>query len=360
MILLSAIISRFKDRYLATYKHAILPGHRRALEALEYCRHQHGPHMLAQCPEKQCRHVLYIPHSCGHRFCPHCQSHESQQWIDNQRAKLLPAPYYLVTFTLPRQLRDLAYKNQRRVYACMFQAVKELLKTFTRNDTKLGGDAGFTAILHTHARNLDFHPHIHVIIPAAAINRTTMRWRVKSGKYLFNHTALAQVFRAKFLLALSRKNLCPPLSSPQQWVVDCKHVGTGEKALVYLGRYLYRGVIREQDILHYTDATVTYRYFHAKTKKYRTKTVAGEQFLALLMRHFLPKGFRRTRDYGFLNPCSKKLIRLVQLVLRVPGYKLLPTLKKRPPILCPRCGAPMKIIMTMLPQPPPENTLCLA
>ncbi|MBL0380041.1 MAG: transposase [Desulfofustis sp. PB-SRB1] len=154
--------------------------------------------------------------------------------------------------------------------------------------------------------NLDYHPHIHVIVPAASINRITLLWRVKSGKYLFNHTALAQVFRAKVLHGLRQENLCPPHNNPQQWVVDCKHVGTGEKALAYLGRYLYRGVIREQDILHYTDATVTYRYFHAKTKKYRTKTVAGEQFLALLMRHVLPKGFRRTRDYGFLHPCSKK------------------------------------------------------
>jgi hypothetical protein len=119
-------------------------------------------------------------------------------------------------------------------------------------------------------------------------------------------------------------------------------------------------VIREQDILNSTDTTVTYRYLHAKTGKYRTKTVAGEQFLALLMRHVLPKGFRRTRDYGFLHPCSKKLIRFLQLVLRVPGYKLVPNSNKRPPISCPRCGAPMKIIMTMLPQPPPENTLCLA
>jgi hypothetical protein len=120
----------------------------------------------------------------------------------------------------------------------MFQAVKELLKTFTRNDTKLGGDAGFTAILHTHARNLDYHPHIHVIVPAASINRITLLWRVKSGKYLFNHTALAQVFRAKVLHGLRQENLCPPHNNPQQWVVDCKHVGTGEKALVYLGRYL--------------------------------------------------------------------------------------------------------------------------
>jgi hypothetical protein len=112
---------------------------------------------------QRCKKQIYIPHSCGHRFCPHCQSHESQQWIDNQRAKLLPMPCYLVTFTLPRHLLDLAYKNHRHIYACVFQADQTLLKTITTHDTKLGGDARFTAMLHTHARNLDIHPHIHVV-----------------------------------------------------------------------------------------------------------------------------------------------------------------------------------------------------
>jgi|GEM_PF-3907419 hypothetical protein len=39
--------------------------------------------------------------------------------------------------------------------------------------------------------------------------------------------------------------------------------------------------------------------------KYRIKTGAGEQFLALLMRNVLPNGFRGSRDYGFPRPRKK-------------------------------------------------------
>ena len=57
--------------------------------------------------------------------------------------------------------------------------------------------------------------------------------------YLFKHTALAKVFRAKLLQAITGAGLPLPCDVPEKWVVDCRHVGTGEKALVYLGRYLY-------------------------------------------------------------------------------------------------------------------------
>jgi len=358
MILLSSIIRQFKDRFLHKYQHTILPGHLKALVAMAQCRQEHGPHMLAQCSEQQCRQLTYIPHSCGHRNCPHCQNHESQQWIDKQIGKLLPTTYYLITFTLPCQLRELAWRNQRTIYSLMFRAVQDILKTFTKNDKQLGGAAGFTTILHTHARNLDYHPHIHVVIPAASINLKTLLWRVKSSDYLFSHKALAKVFRAKFIQAAYDQNLQVPKSCPQKWVVDCKNVGNGDKAIVYLGRYLYRGVVREQDILRCTDTTITYRYLHAKTGQYRAKTVTGEYFLYLLMLHVLPKGFRRARCYGFLHPCSKKLILFLQMILRVPWFKMLPTGKKRPPITCPKCGAVMKIIMTMLPKPQSRQTPC--
>lgn len=359
MMLLSSVISQFQDRFLSRYQHVVLPGHLKALRAMAQCRQEHGPHMLAQCSERQCQHSTYIPHSCGHRNCPHCQNHESQQWIERQLGKLLPSTYYLITFTLPSQLRELAWKNQRIIFSLMFAAVQDVLKTFAKNDKKLGGTAGFTAILHTHSRSLDFHPHIHVVIPAASINLKTGLWRVKSPGYLFNHKALAKVFRAKLLQAIAGKEMQVPADCPSIWVVDCKNVGNGNKAIVYLGRYLYRGVIREQDILWCTDTKVTYRYLHAKTGQYRIKTVTGEYFLYLLMLHVLPKGFRRARCYGFLHPCSKKLIQFLQMVLRVPGFTLLPTSRKRPTIMCRKCGAAMQIIMTMLPKPPPRKAMCL-
>lgn len=349
MILLSSIINQFKDRFFEKYGNSLLPSHKKALQAMQNCRSTTSPHMLARCTNDNCRKRTYIPHSCGHRSCPHCQNHESQQWIDNQLEKQLPAQYFLITFTLPRQLRELAFRNQRTVYSLMFFCVKETLKTFTLNDKQLQGTAGFTTVLHTHSRKLDLHPHIHVVMPAAGINDKTRIWRVKSAKYIFNHKNLAKVFRAKLLERIVDSGLQVPRNCPKEWVVDCKNVGNGNKALIYLGRYLYKGVIQEKDILECDEKMVTFRYVNAKTGKFETRKVTGEHFLHLLMQHILPKGFRKARCYGFLHPCSKKAIKLLQLILRFNPANMSRTLKSRAEIICKCCGSKMEIVCTMIP-----------
>ncbi len=240
----------------------------------------------------------------------------------------------------------------------MFACVQDVLKTFTLNDKKLMGAAGFTAILHTHSRPVDYHPHIHVVMPAASINAKTGLWRVKSSRYIFNYEALATVFRAKFLQAIVDSGLKVPKNCPPKWVVDCKDAGQGDKALIYLGRYLYRGVMQEKDILKCENGMVTFGYLHSKTGQYQTRTVAGEYFLYLLMLHVLPKGFRRTRDYGFLHSCSKKLIRFLQLILRVSPFKMFHQKKERPKITCPICGAIMRIIKTRIQMPGNGEAIC--
>ena len=136
-------------------------------------------------------------------------------------------------------------------------------------------------------------------------------------RYLFTHKALAKVFRAKLLAALTEAGLSLPPRHSEKWVVDCKDVGNGEKALVYLGRYLYRGVIQEKDILACNNGQVTFRYRDSKTRRRQTRTVPGAAFLWLVLRHVLPKGFRRARNFGFLHPNSKRLIQLLQLLLKV-------------------------------------------
>ena len=349
MILLTSIINKFKDSFLEKYKASILPSHKNALRAMQQCRQKHGPHMLARCSNDDCRNLTYIPHSCGHRNCPHCQNHESWQWIENQLEKQLPAKYFLITFTLPQELRWLTFLNQQLVYSLMFLCVQETLKSFTLKDKKLQGLAGFTTVLHTHSRRLDFHPHIHVVMPAASINGKTGLWRVKSGKSIFYHKSLAKVFRAKLLEKMVDQQLKVPHNCPKEWVVDCKHVGNGNKALIYLGKYLYKGVIQEKDILKCENGMVTFRYIDSKTGQVQTRTVTGEKFLWLLMLHILPKGFRKTRCYGFLHPCSKKVIKLLQLILRFNPAKMLKKLKLKAEIICSCCGAKMEIVQTMIP-----------
>jgi hypothetical protein len=117
----------------------------------------------------------------------------------------VPARYYLITFTIPRELRNLVWKNQKIIYSLMFACVQDVLKTFTLNDKKLMGAAGLTAILHTHSRALDYHPHIHVVMPGASINTETGLWRVKDGRYIFNHKALAK--HGNFVLHLKLLNI---------------------------------------------------------------------------------------------------------------------------------------------------------
>ena len=127
--------------------------------------------------------------------------------------------------------------------------------------------------------------------------RPKRRGKTKAG-YLFNHKALAKVFRAKMLAGIEAAGLQLPIRYPHKWLVDCKSVGTGKPALIYLGRYLYRGVIREQDILACDNSQVRFRLRNAKTGKLEQRTVPGADFLWLIVQHVLPKGFRRARNFG--------------------------------------------------------------
>ena len=134
------------------------------------------------------------------------------------------------------------------VYDALMRCSWETLRTFAGNDRQLQGTPGAIAVLHTNTRRLDYHPHVHLLMPAAAVDGTRRRWRTKrpgkgKGPTLFSHKALARVFRAKMLAAISAAGLSLPERHPVEWVVDCKSVGTGAKALITLGRTLYRGVI---------------------------------------------------------------------------------------------------------------------
>lgn len=347
MILLSALIDQFETDFLSQYQEQVLPSQLNALAAMKICRTKHSPVMQVLCTD--CEHQVFIPHSCGHRNCPHCQHHESQQWIERQVQKQVPASYFMITFTLPAQFRTLAWQQQRIMYRMMFDCVWDTLQTFSQNDKKLKGDPGVIAVLHTHSRELNYHPHIHAVMPAAIVDKLNKLWKTKQGKYLFNHKALAIVFRAKMLSRLAQENLPLPKAAPKKWVVDCKAVGSGDKALVYLGRYLYRGVIREKDILSCQDGQVTYRYQNSKTKRFEIKTVSGARFLWLILQHVLPKGFRRARNFGFLHPNSKQLIKILHYVLKFDPIKLLAKIRQRPQLICDCCGALMKIGRTRIP-----------
>jgi len=270
-------------------------------------------------------------------------------------SRLLYADFYLSSWSLllvPAQFRQLTFQHQRQMYSLLFDCVWATLKTFCLEDKKLGGLPGAVTVLHTHSRELNFHPHLHVVMPAGTIHKKTRLWREKKGNYLFNHKALATVFRAKFLDAINHQGLKLPSSYPSKWVVDCRHVGQGNKALVYLGQYLYRGVIAEKNILSSQGGQVTFRYQNSKTKRFVTRTLPAVNFLWLVLQHILPRGFRRTRNFGFLHPNSKTLIKILQWVFRLNPARWLAKIVQRKKMLCSCCGGLMDIVKTQLPNQP--------
>ena len=355
MIALAELIERFEPALLQRYDDRLLPSQHQALAAMKRCRSRFAPRMLALC--EACGEQRSVPHSCGHRACPHCQHHEGQLWLERQLQLQVPATYFLITFTLPSELRGLAWSHQRVVYALLMQCAWDTLATFSRNDPKLGATPGAVGVLHTHNRRLDLHPHVHMVMPAAALDTQRKLWRTKKrrsksqrgstgtgGGYLFNHKALAKVFRAKVLDAVEHAGLRLPERLATTWVVDCRCVGDGSKALLYLGRYLYRGVIQESDILRCEHDQVSFRYRDAKTGKTATRTLPGADFLWLVLQHVLPKGLRRSRNFGFLHPNSAGALRLLQLLhLRAAPAADASTPPTRPVWRC-VCGQPMRVV----------------
>ena len=337
---IASIINQYYDAFITEYGDTALPGHLKALNAIRRCRTPDSGEVYVRCPD--CDHAQWQPLSCGHRSCPKCQNHVSSQWIDRQQAKLLPVLYFMVTFTLPYELRSLAWHHQKMVYSIFFICVASTLKDFGLNPKNLGAEIGMTMVLHTHSRKLTYHPHMHVVVPGGGVNKRRRQWKKKKGEYLFNKKAVAKVFRARFLTALNKAGFSTPKRVPKEWVVYCSRVGKGITALKYLSRYLYRGVISEKNIVSNHNGQVTFKYIESKTGKTRYRILKGEDFLRLILQHVLPKGFRRVRDYGFLHSNAKKLLSLVQLILHV----VIEVIKQRPrPVFkCSCCQSPMIIM----------------
>ncbi|GMR01504.1 MAG: IS91 family transposase [Gammaproteobacteria bacterium] len=337
---LLTIIDHYQSRFIAGYSNRLTYHHINALHAVQACQTERYGKMVLRC--SPCDNQQTRFHSCGHRSCPRCQNHDTSRWLERQSQKLLPVEYFMVTFTLPYELRALTWHHQSVMYSILFECAISTLKDFGVNDRKLGADLGMTAVLHTHSRRLDYHPHVHIIVPGGCLNQKRRQWKKLRGNYLFNEFALAKVFRARLLASVYNAGLSLPDKIPQKWVVDCRHVGKGLPALKYLSRYLYRGVISEKNIMSDDGTHVTFRYRDSKTETWKTRRVKGEQFLWFVFQHVLPKGFRRVRDFGFLHGNAKKSLRLIQLILKV--VLAWPEPRTRPTFKCASCGGPMTII----------------
>ena len=327
------IVETYKQDLVEKYGRRLLPSHRKALDAILACKNACG-HFTLQCDT--CEQATYHALSCGHRSCPRCQNTDTTEWLQRQYDKLLPVPYFMVTFTLPSELRKMAWQNQSLIYDLLFKVAKACLQELAKDQRYLGAELGMTGVLHTHTRQLEYHPHVHFIVPGGGIAKDKGKTFFKQLEkdFLVHGKALAKLFRGRFIYALLEAGFSLPSHISKTWVVNVQSIGTGKPALQYLSRYLYRGVIAEKNIVACKNGKLTFKYKDSQTQTVNTRTLDAVDFIWKLLTHVLPRGFRRVRDYGIVHPNAKQKRSLIQLLLRVS----IPIAKQKPKIK-PKCAA---------------------
>jgi hypothetical protein len=310
------IFRRFGDTF--RQRHDLTEQEKRVMAAICACRTSVLGGHVDVCD--RCGHFEISYNSCRNRHCPECQALAQARWIEQRKQRILPTHYFHLVFTLPSELRALAFCNREVIYDLLFHCAAQTLNELATDPKRLGGQLGITAVLHTWTRELEFHPHIHCIVTGGGLTSDGLNRKPTSQDFLFPVKVLSRLFRGKLLVALRRTcragqldfvGRCASLSAPaafnrlidglfrKEWVVYAKKpFGGPEKVYEYLGRYTHRVAISNARMIS-IDGGVTFA-----TKNGKTTTLAPYEFIRRFLMHILPKGLVKIRHFGLLAACN--------------------------------------------------------
>ena len=346
----------YGNEYLEKFEHNMLPSHLRALKDISRCRTDIMGTVHWYCPKCGEEHFSYMP--CRNRSCPGCQNDKKIKWTIKQLDLKLPVEYFMATFTIPHFLGGLARSNQKLFYNILFNAAAQSILKLAKDEKYMGGQIGIVGILHTWARNLAFHPHVHFLIPGVAISYDKKKILFSKKHFLVYAASLSQIFRAIFIKLLKKSDIENSDYNPafvNDWVVDLRSVGSGQKAIEYVAKYIYKTAIANTNIISCKESIVTFQYEEYETKKTITRSVPVMEFIRMFLQHVLPRSFQKVRYYGILHPKNRLIFNIIRLLLRVKFEvpdKYFNYQSGLTGIKCPNCGTAMVFIETLDRAPP--------
>ena len=359
MSAIQKIFRIYGKQYLELYGDRMPRIHKKVIRDICDCRSGSFGTILYGCHD--CQTIQSIACCCGNRHCPTCQHDKADQWLQKQMEKLLPTHYFLLTITLPEGLREIARSHQTIVYRALFSCAHEALRKLAKDKRFVGSTRiGYLAVLHTWGGMLQYHPHLHIVIPGGAVSEKGNQW-LPSRQDLFVHTTpFTRIFKAKLRDAMRKNNLfhtIEPSVWKQQWVVDSQSAGEGQNSLRYLSRYVFRVAISNNRIKSISNNAIRFSYKDRQRKTWKSTTLEPMEFIRRFLQHVLPKGLMKIRHYGFLNPNSafsieklRELISLIHTVITDISPQI-PEIKKHK-IKCPCCGNPLSYICFLRPWRP--------
>ena len=359
MLEVAEIFRRHGAAYRAQYQ--LLPSQLRAMQDIEACRTAYFGGHLKQCDH--CDGQVYAYHSCRNRHCPKCHGDQTERWLAQQQTRLLPCPYFLVTFTLPAELRPLAFAHLKKVYGLMMRCAGAALQKLALDPQYLGGRLGALAVLHTWTRAMRYHPHVHLLVTGGGLSLDGKEWRAgKNPAFLMPEAALAKIFRAKLCAALKKAGLLnqvPRQVWKKKWVANCKAAGQGRQVLNYLARYIFRVAISNSRLERIENGKVTFRYRDNRSQQLRRETLTGEEFIRRFLQHTLPRGCAKVRYYGIWSPSCREQLDQARALLSTstttnavdsaPDTPLTEQALLSETARCPLCGIGQLLLVQVLP-----------
>ncbi|EPW5502313.1 IS91 family transposase [Vibrio vulnificus] len=294
---LQRVMHQHFSEYQQTHK---LPLYQlKGVSSLLKCRTEAmGGHAL-YCEEGHLNGYWY--NSCGHRSCPQCGALKKERWQRKVEGMLLDIPYHHWVFTLPHALHDIWFYNREACQKLLFASVRKTLQVLSADKQYLGATLGAILSLHTWARNLTFHPHIHCLVTHGGLSEDD--WVEPKRKIQFPAKVMMELFRGKYLAGIKKLLNLGKLVRPegmskaqllsllnrwgrQAWVVHCtKRYEHGSGVAKYLARYIRGGAIKNSQILKSNNRVVKYRYWSHERQKLESITLSSEQFIGRLLHH---------------------------------------------------------------------------
>ena len=372
--LITQAFENFSDQYL-NLNSATIEQHK-LIDCIKACKTPTLGYNTQACQD--CGTVETHYNSCGNRHCPNCQAINKDRWILSKKNDVLPVIYHHTVFTIPAELRILFKYNKSLLYNLLFKCAWQTIESFSKDPrNRIEAKMGMIAILHTWKQNLDYHPHLHCIIPSGGIT-TNNKWKSSpsNGDYLFNYEALAETFKGKFMFYLKSyynnnelkfwdfedTNSAEYFYATKEtlykkdWVVYTKKsFKSHDSVFEYLGRYTHKIAISNARIKEVTNTHVSFEYTdRADNYKKKIRRVEGVKFIKLFLQHVLPKQFMKIRNYGFLSSRNKTtMLKKLFEYFEKPIYQkpktiliieLLKLIHNIEVGVCKHCGGPMKVI----------------
>jgi Putative transposase/Transposase zinc-binding domain len=296
--------------------------HRQVLKKILACRTPALGGQLFGCPD--CPGFLYRYHSCNDRHCPQCGQGDAEDWLQRQQARLLlPTPYFLVTFTVPEALRLFLRAQQQIGLDLLFGCSAQALQDLAGNPRRLGAQLGMLGVLHTWSRTLLFHPHIHYLIPGGGLSPDGREWIAARPKFLLPVKALGAHLRTLFKTRLQKEHpqlfaRVPAKVWKRHWNVDSRAAGSGQNALSYLSRYVFKTATSNRKVQLLAQGTVQCNYRESQTGRHTSINLQPLEFMRRILQHILPRAYARVRTFGWFHPAAKVRANRVRALLGQP------------------------------------------